>query len=100
MVVFGSARKAVHYMDINMAVYAIACVAISFGVAFIVAVFVEFPFGNLEMAFFKIFGVRNRESTRADTEAKVKDKPDVVNEGAQLEAKKKYYAVNGETQHT
>ena len=87
IVVFGSARKAVHYMDVNMAVYAIACVAISFGVAFIVAVCVEFPFGNLEMAFFKIFGVGNRESTRTDTEAKGSA---VTGEGAQLKVKKYY----------
>ena len=69
-VVFGSMRTTVHYGDIQMAIYAVANAVISFGVAFVLAVFVEFPFGNLEMAFFKLFGVGARESTRADTEAK------------------------------
>ena len=88
MVVFGSARKAIHYMDINMAVYAIASVVISFAVAFVVAVCVELPFGNLEMTFFKIFGVGKRDSTRADTEAKGKD--EAGGEAAQLKVKKYY----------
>ena len=69
-VIFGSMRNPVHYDDIEMATYAVAISVISFGAAFVLAVFVEFPFGNLEMAFFKLFGVGTRESTRADTEAK------------------------------
>ena len=69
-VVFGSMRTTVHYEDIEMAVFAVASAVLSFGVAFVLAVFVEFPFGNLEMVVFKLFGVGARESTRADTEAK------------------------------
>ena len=69
-VVLGSKRSPIHYGDIEMAVYIVGISGISFGAAFVLAVFVEFPFGNLEMAFFRLFGVGTRESTRADTEAK------------------------------
>ena len=47
-----------------MAVYIIANVVISYGIAGLVSIFVEFPLSNLESATFKLFGARLRESTR------------------------------------
>ena len=90
-VIYGSARKPVHYMDLEMAVYAVAVATISFAVAFLVTIFVEFPFGNLEIAFFKLFGVGNRESTRADTEA---HKEPGVEPGSPLRVPTKSYSTN------
>ena len=75
-VVFGYLRSPVHISDIEMAVYAVGLCALSFGAAFLLTVFVEFPFGNLEVAFFKLFGVGSRESTRSATEAKDHDTHD------------------------
>ena len=69
-VVFGDLRSPMHITDVEMAVYAVGLCTLSFGAAFLLTVFVEFPFGNLEVAFFKLFGVGARESTRTATEAK------------------------------
>ena len=63
-VFYGSLRKVIHYEDINMAFQVIANIVVSYGVAAIVAVFVEFPLGNIEQAIFKIVGLGGRESAR------------------------------------
>ena len=65
--VIGSARKSIHYYDINMAAFAIANVVLSYGAAALVAVLVEFPLGNIEQAVFKMVGLGGRESTRSGT---------------------------------
>lgn len=69
-VVYGYLRNPLHLTEVELSVYAVGVSVISFAAAFLMTVFVEFPFGNLETAFFKLFGVGVRESTRAQTEVK------------------------------
>ena len=57
-------RNTVAYTDFFIAVYAVAMVVLSFAVAGVVAVFVEFPLSNFEMAVFKLVGLKPRESVR------------------------------------
>ena len=63
-VIFGTNRTPFQYTDYTLAVYAVATVVLSFGAAGVVAVFVEFPLSNLEMAVFGALGLKRRESTR------------------------------------
>ena len=72
-VIFGSERKSINYQDYNIAVYAIGIIALSFGVAAIVSVFVEFPIGNLEEALFKLAGMGRHESARTGGDKKHND---------------------------
>ena len=76
-VIFGTERKIIYYQDYNLAVYAIGIIVLSFGAAAIVSVFVEFPIGNLEQAFFNLVGLGRRESARTgsgtDEHAKEQD---------------------------
>ena len=65
---FGSERKVINYQDFNLAVYAIGMVVLSFGAAAVVSVFVEFPIGNLEQAFFNLVGLGRHESARTGGE--------------------------------
>ena len=67
-------RTIIHYNDTLLAALAVANVAISYAVAFVLAVFVEFPLGNLEMAVFKLLGVSRRESARHGTEAQTENR--------------------------
>ena len=46
-----------------MAVYVIANIVISYDIAGLVSIFVEFSFSNLESATFKLFGADLHEST-------------------------------------
>ena len=64
LVIFGSKRTVIHYQDYNLAVLAIAATVLTFGAAAVVAVFVEFPIGNLERALFKMVGLGCHESAR------------------------------------
>ena len=64
VVIFGDLRDTIFYTDITIAVYIIANVVISYGIAGLVSIFVEFPLSNLESATFKLFGAHLRESTR------------------------------------
>ena len=73
-VVFGSQRAPTHYNDIVLAVFAVGNTVLAFGAAFVLAVFVEFPLGNLEMAVFKLLGVSRRESARHGTEAQAEER--------------------------
>ena len=57
-------RNTVAYTDFFIAVYAVAMVVLSFAVGGVVAVFVEFPLSNFEMAVFKLVGLKPRESVR------------------------------------
>ena len=68
-VIFTSVHEPVLYTDITMAVYAVSGVVLSYGVAAVVAAFVEFPLSNVEAAIFKILGFGSRESTRRITQA-------------------------------
>ena len=63
-VIFASTREPFTYTDYTLVVYSVAMVVLSFGAAGVVAVFVEFPLSNLEMAVFKALGLKLRESTR------------------------------------
>ena len=72
--VHGSMRAPLHYNDITIAVHAIGNTVLAFGAAFVLAVFVEFPLGNLEMAVFKLLGVSRRESARHGTEAQAEER--------------------------
>ena len=63
-VVFGTLREPFTFTDYMMAIYAVAMVVLAFGAAGVVAVFVEFPLSNLEMAVFKVAGLKLRTSTR------------------------------------
>ena len=63
-VIFGSERSVIHYQDYNLAIYAIGVTVLTFGAAAVVAVFVEFPIGNLEQALFKMVGLGHHESAR------------------------------------
>ena len=67
-VVFGTERKVINYQDYNLAVYAVGIIVLSYGAATIVSVFVEFPIGNVEQAFFKLVGIGGRESARTGGE--------------------------------
>jgi peptidoglycan/LPS O-acetylase OafA/YrhL len=63
-VIFGTLREPFTYTDYMLVVFAVAMVVLSFGAAGVVAVFVEFPLSNLEMAVFKAVGLKPRESAR------------------------------------
>ena len=63
-VMFGSMRDTFTYTDYIIIQYVIAAVVLSFGAAGVIATFVEFPLSNLEMAVFKLIGLKVRESTR------------------------------------
>ena len=63
-IVFGSLSEPVDYSDTTMTIFCIGTVVLSYGVAALVTIFVEFPVSNIEMAAFKLFGVKTRESTR------------------------------------
>ena len=63
-VFFSSTRNPYTYTNYTIAVYAVAMVVLSYGAAGVVAVFVEFPLSNLEMAIFKAIGLKPRSSVR------------------------------------
>ena len=63
-VIFGNLRESISYGDTTMAIFCIGTVVLSYGAAGLVTVFVEFPMSNIEIAAFKLFGAKTRESTR------------------------------------
>lgn len=65
--VYGADVTPIHYTDVTVSVYAVGIVVLSYGVAGLVAVFVEFPVANLEAAVLRLLGVRGRESARLAT---------------------------------
>ena len=60
-----------------MAVYSVAAVVLSYGVAGVIAAFVEFPLSNVETGIFKVVGLGVRESTRQGVEGKEEAKEEV-----------------------
>ena len=64
LVIHGSERSVIHYRDYNLVVLVIAPIVLTFGASAIVAVFIEFPIGNLERALFKMVGLGRHESAR------------------------------------
>ena len=63
VVIFGDQRDTIFYTDITMAVYVIANIVISYGIAGLVSIFIKFPFSNLESATFKLFCADLHKST-------------------------------------
>ena len=63
-VYFETLREPITYTSISLAVYSIAMIVLSFGAAGVIALFVEFPLSNLEMAVFKAVGLKVRTTTR------------------------------------
>ena len=63
-VLYGTARDTFTYTDYKVASMIVSNVVLSYGVAGVVAAFVEFPLSNLEMAVFKLVGLKQRESAR------------------------------------
>lgn len=63
-VLFTNLRGPMPYVDTTMAVYCISAVVLAYGAAAIVTIFVEFPLSNVEMAAFKLFGAKARETSR------------------------------------
>ena len=61
-VLYSSLRHDLHFDTNTMVVYTIACCVLSYGVAGVVSVFVEFPLSNVEMTLFKLFGIKRGES--------------------------------------
>ena len=63
-VIYVQMQKSFHYTDITMALFAVGATVISYGVAAVLCVFVEFPLGSVEMLLFKLVGLGGRESQR------------------------------------
>ena len=63
-VIYSELRDPISYGDTTMAIFCIGTVVLSYGAAGLVTVFVEFPMSNIEIAAFKLFGAKTRESTR------------------------------------
>ena len=63
-VLYGTMKDTFVYSDYTIASMIVSNVVLSYGVAGVVAAFVEFPLSNLELAIFKLVGLRQRESTR------------------------------------
>lgn len=51
-----------HYSDITVAVYMVAGVVLSYGAAAVIAIAVEFPLGEVEMALFRLLGIQSRQT--------------------------------------
>ena len=66
-VVYGQLQKSFHYTDITVAVFTVSFVVISYGLASVLCLVVEFPLATIEMLVFKLVGVKGRESQRQDT---------------------------------
>ena len=60
-------RAPIHATNINLAVYIVAAVVLSYGCAAIIACFVEFPFANIEAVILKLVGIGER-GTKKQTE--------------------------------
>ena len=63
-VLFISQRYPFYYTDINIAMFGVAAVVLSYGAAGVVCVFVEFPLSNVEIAVFNLLGLSRRDSVR------------------------------------
>ena len=68
-VVLGQLQKSIHYTDITMAFYVVGIVVLSYGVAGVVCVLVEFPLGTIEILVFRMLGMKGRTSQRQEVVA-------------------------------
>ena len=69
-VYLGTLREPFTYTSISLAVNSTAIVFLSFGSAGVIALFVEFPLHNLQMAIFKAVGLKVRTTTQNVTSHK------------------------------
>ena len=76
-VFYGQFQKSVHMTDLTMATFVVGFVVLSYGVAGVLCVMVEFPLGSLEMLLFKLLGLDGRGSQRHDTNTQKKPADEV-----------------------
>ena len=76
-IVFGQLQTSIHMTDLTMATFVVGFVVLSYGVAGLLCVVVEFPLGSLEMLLFKLLGLDGRESLRHDTTTQKKPMDEV-----------------------
>ena len=65
-VVYGQLQSPFHYTDLSLACYFVFFVVISYAVAYVLCVVVEFPLGTIEMLVFRLFVSKGRESRRQE----------------------------------
>ena len=61
-------RTPLHFSDVTIGVYMVAGVVLSYGAAALVAIAVEFPLGEVEMALFRMLGIQRRQTKNLPTE--------------------------------
>ena len=64
IVVYGELQSHFHYTDSSLACYFVSFLIISYAVAAVLCVVVEFPLGAIEMLVFRLFLSKCRESRR------------------------------------
>lgn len=77
-VVYGQLQTSVHMTDITMSVYTVAFVVLSYAVAAVVCVCVEFPLGTIEMLLFKLVGLGGRVTQRQGGNEATKEKGEAM----------------------
>ena len=79
-IIYGQLQKTFHYTNITLACFTLALTVLSFGVAGVICVTVEFPLGTIEMLLFKLVGIKGRESQRQANVTNIQeDAPPEVN---------------------
>ena len=63
-VIYSSLRTEIYYTTITVSIYIVAAVVLSYAVAGVIAVCVEFPISNVEMAVFELLGVNLKSRSR------------------------------------
>ena len=66
VVVYGQVQSPIHYTDSSLACYFVSFVVISYAVAAVLCVVVEFPLGTMEMLVFRLFVSKGCESRRQE----------------------------------
>ena len=61
LLVIGELRTPLHFTNITIFVYMVSSIVLTYGVAALLAIMVEFPFSNIEAAVFKLVGVHSRK---------------------------------------
>ena len=67
IVVYDQLQTSMHYTDITVATYAVAFVDLSYGVAALIYLLVEFLLGFVETLVFKCFGSKGRNNHQKST---------------------------------
>ena len=66
-VILGQLQKSVHMTDITVATFTVAFGVLSYAVAGVLCLVVEFPLASVEMLLFKLLGLESRQSQRQGT---------------------------------